>query len=114
MMFVTHLIVLIAIQAVSCEIDNYYGDKFQASVKVSCAGTTMTIRADTKNPNEGIIHSIGYRSSKGCYELGRGGLKTYLTLDISSPGRCGVQYNAETGDRNVLIAVRADPFVNLL
>jgi len=113
-MLVTHLVILITAQAVYCEIDNYYGDEFQASIKVSCAGTTMTIRADTKNPNEGVIHTIGHRSEKGCYEVGRGGLKTFLTLDISTPGRCGVQHNAETGDKNVVVAVRADPFVDLL
>jgi len=32
------------------------GAEFQPSVKASCVGTTMTIRVDTANPFEGIVH----------------------------------------------------------
>ena len=32
------------------------GDRFQPSVKASCVGGTMTIRVDTREPFEGIIH----------------------------------------------------------
>ena len=70
----------------------------------------MTVRVDTKLPFEGIVHTIGHkyvsnnamrpkllyfiiRSEGGCYEVGRGGLKTFLYLDISTAGRCGVQFN---------------------
>ena len=95
-----------------CEIENFYGDEFLASVKASCAGISMTVRVDTKNPFEGVLHAVGHkwadqwivtsipdplpfiRSEAGCYEVGRGGLKTFLRLNISTPGACGVQYNA--------------------
>jgi len=107
-------VLLFFIKAFSCEIENIYGDEFRPSLKASCVGTTMTIRVDTKNPFEGIVHTLGYKEEAGCFEIGRGGLKTFLSLDLATPGRCGVQANAETGDRSVMVAVRAHPLVDLL
>ena len=38
-----------------------------------------------------------FRDEPGCSELGRGGLKTFLKIDLSKPegveGNCGVKYN---------------------
>jgi len=94
------------------------GAEFQPSVKASCVGTTMTIRVDTDKPFEGIIHGITDRDGSGCSELGKGGLKTFLKLDLSQPegaeGNCGVTYNSETQERSVSIAVRAHQTVDLL
>jgi len=108
------IITLQGVRNVLGAIENIYGDEFLPSVKASCAGLSMTIRVDTKNPFEGIIHAVDHKSEAGCYEVGRGGLKTFLRLDISTPGACGLQYNAETGDRSVMVAVRAHPSVDLL
>ena len=44
-----------------CEIENFYGDEFLASVKASCAGISMTVRVDTKNPFEGVLHAVGHK-----------------------------------------------------
>jgi len=92
------------------------GAEFQPSVKASCVGSTMTIRVDTALPFEGIVHSMVDREVAGCSELGRGGLKTFLKLDLSRPegSNCGVQFNAETQERSVAIAVRAHQTVDLL
>jgi len=94
------------------------GAEFQPSVKASCVGTTMTIRVDTANPFEGIVHGAADKNEAGCSELGRGGLKTFLKIDLSKPegavGNCRVKYNAETQERTVAIAVRAHQAVDLL
>merc|ERR1712013_579105 len=92
------------------------GAEFQPSVKASCVGSTMTIRVDTALPFEGIVHSMVDREVAGCSELGRGGLKTFLKLDLSRPegSNCGVQFNGETQERSVAIAVRAHQTVDLL
>lgn len=72
------------------------GDNFQPSVKPSCVGGTMNIRVDTLDPFEGIIHGPN-RSEPGCSVQGRGGLKTYLRIDLTKTegqtGGCGVKYN---------------------
>jgi len=94
------------------------GAEFQPSVKASCVGTTMTIRVDTATPFEGIVHGAANKDEPGCSELGRGGLKTFLKIDLSKPegveGNCGVKYNGETQERTVAIAVRAHQSVDLL
>jgi len=94
------------------------GGEFQPSVKASCVGTTMTIRVDTATPFEGIVHGAADKTEPGCSELGRGGLKTYLKIDLSIPegvpGNCGVKYNEETQERTIAIAVRAHQSVDLL
>merc|ERR1711892_256925 len=94
------------------------GAEFQPSVKASCVGTTMTIRVDTATPFEGIVHGVVDKDEPGCSEIGRGGLKTFLKLDLAKPegveGNCGVKFNAETQERTVAIAVRAHPTVDLL
>merc|ERR1711892_801966 len=92
--------------------------EFQPSVKASCVGTTMTIRVDTATPFEGIVHGVADKDEPGCSKIGRGGLKTFLKLDLAKPegveGNCGVKFNAETQERTVAIAVRAHPTVDLL
>ena len=42
-------------------IENIYGDEFLPSVKASCAGLSMTVRVDTKNPFEGVIHAVNHK-----------------------------------------------------
>ena len=73
------------------------GDRFQPSVKASCVGGTMTIRVDTQEPFEGIIHGPN-RTEAGCSVVGRGGTKTYLRIDLTKTegqaGGCGVKYNS--------------------
>ena len=49
------------IQNVLCEIENLYGDEFLPSVKASCVGVTMTVRVDTKNPFDGIVHAVEHK-----------------------------------------------------
>ncbi len=55
----------------------------------------MTIRVDTTEPFEGLIHGPN-RSEPGCSVVGRGGLKTYLRIDLTKTdgqaGGCGVKY----------------------
>jgi len=108
----------LVISKVVCQESTGLGSEFQPSVKASCVGSTMTIRVDTALPFEGIVHSIVDREGPGCSEIGRGGLKTFLKLDLSKPegvdGNCGVQFNAETQERSVAIAVRAHQTVDLL
>ena len=85
---------LFSLQAVAQE---GLGDRFQPSVKASCVGGTMTIRVDTQEPFEGIIHGPN-RTEAGCSVVGRGGTKTYLRIDLTKTdgqtGGCGVKYNA--------------------
>ena len=50
-----------SIQNVLCEIENLYGDEFLPSVKASCVGVTMTVRVDTKNPFDGIVHAVDHK-----------------------------------------------------
>lgn len=108
----------IFILKVSAQEGTGLGAEFQPSVKASCVGTTMTIRVDTATPFEGIVHGAADKYEPGCSELGRGGLKTFLKLDLSKPegveGNCGVKYNPETQERSVAIAVRAHQTVDLL
>lgn len=89
------------------------GDSFQPSVKASCVGSKMTIRVDTKEPFEGIIHGPN-RTDERCSVLGKGGLKTRLVINLGVDGECGVKYNARTEERKVAIAVRAHPTIELL
>lgn len=74
-------------------------DTFAPSVKASCVGGTMTIRVDTKEPFEGIIHGPN-RTESGCSVIGRGATKTYLRIDLTKhegqQGWCGVKYNEVT------------------
>merc|ERR1712226_87537 len=93
---------------------NGLGTEFQPSVKVSCSGSSMTVRVDTNLPFQGILHTLGNRDTSGCYHFGRGGLKTFLTIDLTVLDNCGLNYNSENGDRSVVVAVRADPHVDLL
>jgi len=86
------------------------GKEFQPTVKASCSGGTMDVRVDTTSPFYGIIHG---QSLADCSELGRGGLKTVLSIDLSSQ-HCGVQYDQESGDRSVVVSVRAHPSLTLL
>ena len=58
----THVFVIIqGVRNVLGAIENIYGDEFLPSVKASCAGLSMTIRVDTKNPFEGIIHAVDHK-----------------------------------------------------
>ena len=73
-------------------------------------------RVDTKEPFFGLIHTTldpsepgatsSYHSysapihaptdsapTPGCSEIGRGGLKTFLTLDLTVADRCGMTFN---------------------
>eukprot|EP00095_Tigriopus_kingsejongensis_P003575 maker-scaffold140_size315649-snap-gene-1.17 protein:Tk03575 transcript:maker-scaffold140_size315649-snap-gene-1.17-mRNA-1 annotation:"conserved hypothetical protein" len=90
---------------------------FEPSVKASCVGGTMTIRVDTATPFEGIIHGPN-RTEPGCSVQGRGGLKTYLKIDLTKTeeqaGSCGVKYNARAEERRVAIAVRFHPTIEIL
>jgi len=88
------------------------GAEFQPSVKASCAGATMTVRVDTREPFFGMVHTSD-REEVGCNEVGRGGLKTFLTIDLAT-SRCGVKYDEESGDRSVVVHVRAHPTLSLL
>jgi len=92
-------------------------DEFQPSVKASCVGGTMTIRVDTALPFDGVVHGPN-RTEPGCSVTGRGGLKTYLKIDLGVPaglpGSCGVKYNPDTEERRVAIGVRAHNTIELL
>jgi len=88
------------------------GAEFQPSVKASCVGATMTVRVDTREPFFGLVHTAD-REDAGCNELGRGGLKTFLTIDLATSS-CGVKYDEESGDRSVVVHVRAHPTLSLL
>jgi len=97
--------------------NNGFGDSFQPSVKASCVGGSMNIRVDTALPFSGIIHGSN-RTEPGCSALGRGGRKTYLKIDLTAApgtwGSCGVKYDQKTEERQVAIAVRAHPTIELL
>jgi len=88
------------------------GAEFQPSVKASCVGATMTVRVDTREPFFGMVHAAD-REDPGCSEVGRGGLKTFLTIDLATSA-CGVKYDEESGDRSVVVHVRAHPTISLL
>ena len=81
-------------------------------MKASCVGGKMTIRVDTADPFEGIIHGPN-RTEPGCAVEGRGGRKTYLRIDLGD-GSCGVRTDASRGETRVAIAVRAHPTIELL
>jgi len=72
----------------------------------------MTVRVDTREPFYGLLHTVD-REEAGCSEQGRGGLKTFLTIDTTTT-RCGVEYDEESGDRSVTVHVRAHPALSLL
>ena len=57
----THIVIIQGVRNVLGAIENIYGDEFLPSVKASCAGLSMTIRVDTKNPFEGIIHAVDHK-----------------------------------------------------
>jgi hypothetical protein len=77
----------------------------------------MTVRVDTKKPFEGIVHGPN-RTEAGCSVLGRGGLKTYLRIDLGksegAEGSCGVKYNAVGRERNILSLIGLDKNVQKL
>ena len=56
----THVIIQ-GVRNVLGATENIYGDEFLPSVKASCAGLSMTIRVDTKNPFEGIIYAVDHK-----------------------------------------------------
>ena len=59
--WLTHNVIIQGVRNVLGAIENIYGDEFLPSVKASCAGLSMTIRVDTKNPFEGIIHAVDHK-----------------------------------------------------
>ena len=83
-------------------------------------------RVDTREPFFGLVHTAD-REEAGCNEVGRGGLKTFLTIDLSTSS-CGVKYDEvgsssvsfripnpqESGDRSVVVHIRAHPTLSLL
>jgi len=77
----------------------------------------MTIRVDTALPFYGVLHGPN-RTEPGCSVTGKGGLKTYLKIDLGVPkglpGSCGVKYNSATEERRVAIGVRAHNTIELL
>merc|ERR550517_805445 len=77
----------------------------------------MTIRVDTAQPFDGVVHGPN-RTEPGCSVQGTGGLKTYLKINLAaSPGTwgsCGVKYDAKTEERRVAIGVRAHNTIELL
>ena len=94
---------LVISKAITCHglISQVFGetglaDEFQPSIKASCVGGTMTIRVDTALPFDGVVHGPN-RTEPGCSVTGKGGLKTYLKIDLGVPeglpGSCGVKYN---------------------
>jgi len=100
-----------------CMAETGLGDEFQPSVKASCVGGTMTIRVDTLEPFEGVVHGPN-RTEPGCSVAGTGGLKTYLRIDLNVPqggqGSCGVKHNELTDEYRVAIGVRAHDTIELL
>ena len=46
---------------------------------------------DTREPFFGMVHAAD-REDPGCSEVGRGGLKTFLTVDLATSA-CGVKYD---------------------
>jgi len=70
--------------------ENGLGEDFQPSVKASCVGGTMTIRVDTAQPFDGVVHGPN-RTEPGCSVQGTGGLKTYLKV-LSNHFLCFVYY----------------------
>jgi len=111
------LAVLVALLIYQVHCETGLADEFQPSVKASCVGGTMTIRVDTALPFDGVVHGPN-RTEPGCSVTGKGGLKTYLKIDLSvpegSPGSCGVKYNPVTEERRVAIGVRAHNTIELL
>eukprot|EP00092_Neocalanus_flemingeri_P033888 GFUD01036850.1.p1 GENE.GFUD01036850.1~~GFUD01036850.1.p1 ORF type:complete len:417 (-),score=100.38 GFUD01036850.1:338-1588(-) len=109
------LYLYLAVYRVSAETG--LADEFQPSVKASCVGGTMTIRVDTALPFDGVVHGPN-RTEPGCSVTGKGGLKTYLKIDLGVPaglpGSCGVKYNPDTEERRVAIGVRAHNTIELL
>ncbi|XP_023331650.1 uncharacterized protein LOC111703818 [Eurytemora carolleeae] len=93
------------------------GDDFQPSVHASCTGGTMTIRVDTTQPFDGVIHTPN-RTEPGCSIEGQGGLKTKFEIDLKKPagaaGSCGVKYNAQSEETRVGVFVRAHKTIELL
>jgi len=97
--------------------ENGLGEDFQPSVKASCVGGTMTIRVDTAQPFDGVVHGPN-RTEPGCSVQGTGGLKTYLKINLAAApgtwGSCGVKYDPKTEERRVAIGVRAHNTIELL
>jgi len=89
------------------------GDEFQPSVKATCLGFTMTVRVDTTEPFFGLVNTLASEGDD-CSEIGRGGLTTFLSIDLSQPKRCGVTYDKESDVRSVTVSVRAHPSLALL
>ena len=48
-------------------------------------------RVDTREPFFGMVHTAD-REESGCNEVGRGGLKTFLTIDLATSS-CGAKYD---------------------
>jgi len=93
------------------------GGEFEPTVHASCTGGTMTIRVDTEQPFEGVIHTPN-RTEPGCSVIGLGGQKTKFEIDLKRPsgseGSCNVRYNPETEETKVGVYVRAHPTIELL
>merc|ERR1719470_824752 len=109
--------VLLATVVQVARAENGLGDDFQPSVKASCVGGTMTIRVDTAQPFDGVVHGPN-RTEPGCSVQGTGGLKTYLKINLAAApgtwGSCGVKYDPKTEERRVAIGVRAHNTIELL
>ena len=59
---------------------------------LSCTHTNSIFsRVDTREPFFGMVHAAD-REDPGCSEVGRGGLKTFLTVDLATSA-CGVKYD---------------------
>ena len=61
------------------------GDHSHNRTQVSVGTTTNTST---------ILDVCYYRDTTGCYQLGRGGLKTFLTIDLTVLDNCGLDYNS--------------------
>jgi len=110
-----HASILLTVFALKA--DGLTEDDFEPTVHASCTGGTMTIRVDTTEPFEGVIHTAN-RTEPGCSVLGNNGLKTKFDIDLKrpagAPGSCGVKYNPETEETRVGIYVRKHPTIELL
>ena len=59
---------------------------------------------DTREPFFGMVHAAD-REDPGCSEVGRGGLKTFLTIDLATSA-CGVKYDEVRSQMCRLMKIR--------
>ena len=59
---------------------------------------------DTREPFFGMVHAAD-REDPGCSEVGRGGLKTFLTVDLATSA-CGVKYDEVRSQMCRLMKIR--------